>query len=105
MKMISSIAALFTAGGVAEAAEEGTRAWSYAWRWGPHMMYGFPGGMFMMMLLFLVAVVLVYFAFRKQSESRPAEFTRETPMEILKRRFAKGEISKEQFDEMKKDLS
>ncbi|MDT8285407.1 MAG: SHOCT domain-containing protein [Thermovirgaceae bacterium] len=105
MKMLSSIAALFAAGGVAEAAEEGTRAWDCAWRWGSHMMYGFPGGMFMMMLLFLGVAVLFYFAFRKHSESRPAEFTRETPMEILKRRFAKGEISKEQFEEMKKDLS
>jgi putative membrane protein len=105
MKMLSAIAALFATGGVAEAAEEGTRAWACAWRWGPHMMYGFPGGMFMMMVLFIAVAVLLYVAFRKQSESRPAEFSRETPMEILKRRFAKGEISKEQFEEMKKDLS
>lgn len=59
----------------------------------------------MMMVLFIAVAVLLYVAFRKQSESRPAEFSRETPMEILKRRFAKGEISKEQFEEMKKDLS
>ena len=28
----------------------------------------------------------------------------ESPLEILKRRYAKGEITKEQFEEMKRDL-
>jgi len=29
----------------------------------------------------------------------------ETPMEILKKRYAKGKITKEEFDSMKKDIS
>lgn len=102
MQWLLAIASLFTVGGVAEA---GTGAWEGSWRWGPHMMSGFHGGMFMMILLILAVAVLVYLALRKQPESRPAEFSRETPLEIVKRRYAKGEITKEEFEEMKKDLS
>lgn len=102
MQWLLAIASLFTVGGVAEA---GTDAWSGSWRWGPHMMFGFPGGMFMMVLMILAVAVLVYLALRKQPGFGPAEFSRETPLEVAKRRYAKGEISKEEFEEMKKDLS
>jgi putative membrane protein len=37
---------------------------------------------------------------RNHSESKDSE----TPIEILKKRYAKGEITKEEFDQMKKDL-
>ena len=37
---------------------------------------------------------------RYHSESRESE----TALEILKKRYAKGEITKEEFDHMKKDL-
>lgn len=94
--------AFFAAGGTAEAAGMGGRI--CPWGLGRGMMWGFPGGMFMMFFLLLLGLVVVYFLLKKQGESRPAEGLRETPLEILKRRYAKGEITKEQFEEMKKEL-
>jgi len=60
--------------------------------------------MFMMFLLLLLGAVVVYLLLKRQGENRPVEGPRETPLEILKRRYAKGEITREQFEEMKKDL-
>jgi len=48
-----------------------------------------------------VAVYLIVQATRARGPEIPFK---ETPMEILKKRYAKGEITKEQFDKMKKDL-
>jgi putative membrane protein len=31
--------------------------------------------------------------------------TKQTPLEIAKERYAKGEITKEQYDQIKKDLT
>ncbi|MDY0188722.1 MAG: SHOCT domain-containing protein [Syntrophus sp. (in: bacteria)] len=31
--------------------------------------------------------------------------SRETPLDILKKRYAKGELTKEDFDRMKRELS
>lgn len=102
MRGLLAFPALLVAGGMAEAG--GFRGWGCPWVLGRGMMWGFPGGMFMMILVMLLGLAVVYFLLKKQGESRSVEMSRETPLEILKRRYAKGEISREQFEEMKKDL-
>lgn len=66
----------------------------------PMMHYGYGG--WLMWLIPLIAVALViYFMVQAQKGGS----VRETPLEILKKRYAKGEITKEDYDKMKRDLS
>jgi putative membrane protein len=71
-----------------------------------HMMgYGLYGGVIMWIILIAIAVVVIYFVF-KQSKQSPNWMgpAKESPMDILKRRYAAGEISKEEFERLKKDI-
>ena len=61
------------------------------------------------MLVFWVAIIaLVVWGVKKlvgHRESKTGTFEKSDPLEIAKERYAKGQISKEEFDQMKKDLS
>lgn len=73
-------------------------------RW-PMMHYGFGyGGMYMWILFLLVIGVLIYFIVQAQKTKSPPPTQNESPLDILKKRYAKGEITKEEFMSMKKDL-
>jgi putative membrane protein len=65
-------------------------------------MYSWHGGGYMWILLLIAFLIVVYLIWQN-TQSRTKD-DRETPLEILKKRFAGGEISKEQFEQMKKDL-
>jgi putative membrane protein len=68
-------------------------------------MHGYGVGGFLMWLLLIVLIgVVVYFIIRQQNIGK-SETTGETPLEILKKRYAKGEISREEYERMKNDLS
>lgn len=58
-------------------------------------------------LLWIIIIVLVVALIWKNTSERdkyiPFE-NKETALDILKKRYAKGEITKEQFDQMKKDI-
>lgn len=74
--------------------------------YGDHMMgyYGF-GGILMWLIILVLVGIVVYFliAYNKQSGFAGRGPT-ETPLDILKKRFARGEISKEEFEQLKKDI-
>jgi putative membrane protein len=68
---------------------------------------GFFGGMSMFLLWAVVIGLILWGATRM---GRHALHTRYTPyggnaLEIARERYAKGEISKDEFDRLKKDLS
>ena len=74
--------------------------------WMPVMGWGF-GPVFMIVfwvLLILAVVVVVKWVVSQGSRgSGPPET--ESALEILKKRYARGEITKDQFEQIKKDIS
>jgi putative membrane protein len=67
----------------------------------PMMHYGY-GGWYMWLILVIVAAIAIYlFIVQAQKGGN----VRETPLEILKKRYAKGEITKEEYERMRQDLS
>lgn len=68
----------------------GWHAWGMGWGW-------------IIILIVLVAIIWIVFRAANQNRSiNPPE--RQTPIDILKERYAKGEITKEEFDRRKNDL-
>ncbi|CUH95352.1 hypothetical protein P22_1422 [Propionispora sp. 2/2-37] len=81
-----------------------------AWFGGPGAGGWFGGGIFMMLPMLIFWGLILWGGFilgRKlilvSQENRPAGESR-TALEILKERYAKGEISREEFEKMKQDL-
>jgi putative membrane protein len=76
--------------------------------WGPNMM-GYGGGwsMGIFMLIFWVAVI-VGIAFLVKwvvgQSGGGSHGGNESPLDILKKRYARGEIDKAEFEEKKQDL-
>lgn len=76
---------------------------------GPGMMGG-HGVMFLVPLLFIVVLGLVIWAIvaaTQKSSISPdtTDHKTETPLDILKRRYAQGEIDKEEYETKKRDLT
>ncbi len=66
-----------------------------------HMIgHGF-GGVFMGVPFIILVAVVIFLMLRKE---KPADKHGQSPLEILKSRYARGEITKEEFEKMKKDI-
>ncbi len=78
------------------------------------MWHGFHGWMFGGMWFFplifiIICIVILFMIFGKKGTNFTCHDTsnhgnKETALDILKKRYAKGEITKEEFEEMKKDI-
>jgi putative membrane protein len=76
--------------------------WGRAGNYGCGFGYGY-GGMFMWILFLIVLGVAIYFIIQTSKKNATGQ-AQETPLDILKKRYAQGEITKEEFDRMKKEL-
>ncbi len=65
---------------------------------------GALGGLMMLVIWVLVIVGLVYLIRWLAQSVKKSETKEETALDLLKKLYAKGEISKEEFEEKKKDL-
>ena len=69
------------------------------WFWGGGVWFGW---------IFWVAIIalIIYLVVNQGNKNKQINIPphQDSPLDILKKRYAKGEITKEQFDQMKKDL-
>ncbi len=73
--------------------------------WGNGMFFGGPLGMLMMFVFWALIIYGIFYLISHMTRAS-SEIVRkeETPIEILKKRYAKGEIDAEEFARRKKDL-
>ncbi len=81
--------------------------WGNGW-WGPGMMSGFGGVWRLLWTLFFMAVVglIIWAVVRAVGHSSPPSETKggDSALEILRQRYARGEISREEYEAKRKDL-
>jgi len=68
--------------------------------WGGGMWFGW---IFWLVVIGLIVWLVVNQSGRNRNQNQVNPHI-DSPLDILKKRYAKGEITKEQFDQMKKDL-
>lgn len=56
------------------------------------------------LLVIILLIAVIYLAARSSKGRKTEGGLPDTPLEILKKRYARGEITKEQYEAMKKDL-
>jgi putative membrane protein len=64
----------------------------------------FGGGIFMLIFNILLILLVIFLAVKFFRSGSFAGGNNETPLDILKKRLAKGEITKDEFEDLKKIL-
>lgn len=69
-------------------------------------MHGYYGGGFMWLwlLLIILVAILIFMLLFKKSDSIQSNRSEKSALDILEKRFARGEISEDEFKSMKKTL-
>jgi putative membrane protein len=93
------------AAGLATTAQAQERPWD----WGGHPMWGMGGawgiGMLLVMLTLWVLVIVALVAGIRWLVTQGREPRSDAALDILRQRYARGEINKDEFDAKKRDLN
>jgi len=76
----------------------------FTWGWNQMMNFGHGGGIFTMFMFAVVIGLIIYFIVINTRSNRYTGGFSETSLDIIKERFAKGEITEKEFEKMKKAL-
>ena len=81
-----------------------------SWDMGPGMMSWGIGwsGSITMVIFWIAVIVAIFFLIRRlvrSTRDNPPLKTKDSALDILKKRSARGEINKEEYEEKRKDLS
>lgn len=79
------------------------RSWHGAWACGPGSFFG-PWGGVVNLLFWLAIILLAVWMGRSLISQRKGDSSAPSPLEILKHRYAAGEISREEFERMKREI-
>ena len=101
-----SVSGTIYAHGTGEGTEMGPHAMGpWMMWWGHGMGWFWP---FMMMVFWVAVIVGVVFLVRRlmsSSDGNRSAGAGESALEILNKRYARGEISRDEYEQMKKDIS
>ena len=78
------------------------------WYWGDNMGWLMIFGSIWLILLLGGTLALIIWGIKKltgRRDSGAGSTTGRSPLDIARERYARGEISKDEFDQLKKDLS
>lgn len=67
-------------------------------------MWGIGGGI-MMFIIWVAIILIIAWVVKESSGGYYEKFNKRSALDILKERYAKGEIDKKEFEEKRKDLT
>lgn len=71
---------------------------------GGHMGGMYSYGWLYQILIFIIFFLIVYWLIKSNQNTIISTKTEELPIDILKRRLAKGDITKKEFESLKKEI-
>ena len=77
----------------------------YEWHWEMHPMWWWGWGMMAMMFLFWVLFIVGLIVGIRWLVGKGKEQKQDSALEILRQRYARGEINKDEFEARRRDLA